>query len=184
MKNYTLKDGRTLTIYRPRAADAEEILEYLKIVGGETNFLLMGSEGVSLTVEQEREYLERAHNSQRGAFFFGRIEAADGKTPKGEIALSCMVSAHPQKRLAHVCEIAISVRKDFWGLGVGSAAMREMIEFAQGIGARNIELGVYANNERAKALYSRFGFVEVGRRKNRFCVDGEYFDEILMDLYL
>ena len=192
MSTYTLKDGRVLTIYRPRAADAEELLEYLKIVGGETNFLLLDHRGIALTVEQEREFLESAYNNPRAAFFTGRVAAAGRdvliapgqSSPAGEIALTCQVTAFRQERLAHVGEIAISVRKDFWSLGVGSFAMREMIGFAKSAGVKNIELGVYANNERAKGLYSRFGFVEVGRHKNRFCVNGEYFDEIIMDLYL
>lgn len=38
--------------------DAEEILEYCKIVGGETDNLLFGSEGLGFSVETERTIIE------------------------------------------------------------------------------------------------------------------------------
>ena len=40
-KSVVLRDGSVLQISRPRGENAAEILEYLKIVGGETHFLLM-----------------------------------------------------------------------------------------------------------------------------------------------
>ncbi|MDU7441828.1 MAG: GNAT family N-acetyltransferase, partial [Clostridium sp.] len=33
-------------------------------------------------------------------------------------------------------------------------------------------------------LYKRHGFVEVGVHKNFFNINGDYYDEILMDLYI
>ncbi len=65
-----------------------------------------------------------------------------------------------------------------------SAAMETLIVLAQEQSVRTIELGVYAHNTRAQALYQRFGFEEVGRHKGRFFVNGRYDDEIMMDLYL
>ena len=49
---------------------------------------------------------------------------------------------------------------------------------------RTLSLEVREGNERAIALYKRFGFVEVGRHKARINVRGTYYDEILMDLDL
>ena len=69
-------------------------------------------------------------------------------------------------------------------LAVGSAIMETLIELAKEASLKNVELGVYADNERAIALYKRFGFEEIGRHRGRFCVDGEYYDEILMDLHI
>lgn len=78
----------------------------------------------------------------------------------------------------------MSVRKKYWHIGVGSAIMEALIELAKEASLKNVELGVYADNERAIALYKRFGFEEIGRHRGRMCVDGEYYDEILMDLHL
>ncbi len=175
-REFTLKDGRRLRLYQPGAEDAAEMLDYLKIVGGETDFLLFDANGLPYTVQQEAEALERFKAAERDAFFAGRID--------GEVACSCNISFYGRKRLTHVAEIAVASQKKFWGIGVGSAIMETLISIARERGAQTIELGVYADNLRAQALYKKFGFVEVGRHKNRFCVNGKYHDEIMMDLYL
>lgn len=175
-REFTLKDGRRLRIRRAGREDAAEMLEYVKIIGSETNFLLFGAEGLPYTVEQEADVLERFNAAERGGFFLGRIE--------GEVACSCNLSFYSRKRLAHIAEVALASQKKFWGIGVGSAMMETLIALAKEQGAKTIELGVYADNLRAQALYKKFGFVEVGRHKNRFFVNEKYHDEIMMDLYL
>ena len=44
-------------IVRAQAEDAAVLLDYLKIVGGETDNLSFGAEGVPLDVEAEKAYL-------------------------------------------------------------------------------------------------------------------------------
>ena len=46
-------------IVRAQAEDAAALLEYLKIIGGETDNLSFGPEGVPLSVEQEASRLRR-----------------------------------------------------------------------------------------------------------------------------
>lgn len=175
-KNIVLRDGSMLQISRPRGENAAEILEYLKIVGGETHFLLMDGNGLGISEETERNILEQNLKLERGGMHIGRID--------GELACIFSLSCNPRRRMAHVGEIALSVRKRYWHIGVGSAIMEALIELAKEASLKNVELGVYADNERAIALYKRFGFEEIGRHRGRMCVDGEYYDEILMDLHL
>ena len=175
-KNIALRDGSVLQISRPRGENAAEILEYLKITGGETHFLLMDGNGLGISEEREAKILEAAYVEPRGGMHIGRID--------GELACIFSLSCNPRRRLAHVGEIALSVRKKYWHIGVGSAIMEALIELAKEASLKNVELGVYADNERAIALYKRFGFEEIGRHRGRMCVDGEYYDEILMDLHL
>ncbi|HWQ57585.1 MAG TPA: GNAT family N-acetyltransferase [Clostridia bacterium] len=175
-RDVTLRDGRVLRLCRPRGEDAARLLEYTRIIGGETDFLLIDSAGVPYTVEQEVETLERMYAQERSVFLIGRID--------GEIACSCNLACEGRERLAHVAEIALAVQRKYWGVGVGSAMMETLIALARERGIRIIGLGVYANNLRAQALYRRFGFEEVGRHRERFHVNGVYHDEILMDLHL
>lgn len=175
-KNIVLRDGSVLQIFRPRGENAAEILEYLKTIGGETHFLLMDENGLGISEEREAKILEAAYVEPRGGMHFGRIN--------GEMACMFSLSCHPRRRLAHTGEIALSVRKKYWHIGVGSAIMEMLIELAKEASLKNVELGVYADNERAIALYKRFGFEEIGRHRGRMCVDGEYYDEILMDLHI
>lgn len=49
------------------------------------------------------------------------------------------------------------------------------------IGYEQIELGVFSDNEKAIALYKKFGFEVWGNVKNAFKLkDGTYQDEIIM----
>lgn len=175
-KSVVLRDGSVLQISRPRGENAAEILEYLKIVGGETHFLLMDENGLGISEEREAKILEAAYVEPRGGMHFGKINR--------EIACMFSLSCHPRRRLAHTGEIALSVRRKYWHIGVGSAIMETLIELAKEASLKNIELSVHAENERAIALYRRFGFEEIGRHRGKMYVDGEYYDEILMDLHI
>jgi len=178
MTDYVLKDGRTLTLRDPAEDDAELLLNYPKIVGAETDFLLCDGNGIDgLTLEKERAWIRGTLESPNTRMFLGFVD--------GELATLFDVRAAARSRISHVGGIAISVKRDYWGLGIGSIAMQAMIDFARSTGfLRTLTLEVREGNERAIALYKRFGFVEAGRHKGRVNVRGTYYDEILMDLEL
>ncbi|MCA9336532.1 GNAT family N-acetyltransferase [Candidatus Saccharibacteria bacterium] len=54
---------------------------------------------------------------------------------------------------------SLYVDKDWHGKGVGGALMQKVVDWFDS--AKPIELGVAAYNERAKAFYRKWGFVEV-----------------------
>ena len=178
MSEHSLKDGRTLILRDPNLSDAQEMIDYLKIVGGETDFLLADENGIEgLTLEGEQSWITSTLTMPNTKMFVGTID--------GEIVLVCDVRAADRSRIAHVGGVAISIKRDFWHLGIGSIAMRAMIDFAKDTGfLRMLSLEVHEGNGRAIALYKRFGFVEIGRHKAKINVRGTYFDEILMDLDL
>lgn len=78
----------------------------------------------------------------------------------------------------------MSVQKKFWHIGVGSAIMETLIKLAEDACVENIELGVYADNVRAIALYERYGFEAAGRHRRKFYADGIYYDQLIMDKYI
>ncbi|HWP22547.1 MAG TPA: GNAT family N-acetyltransferase [Candidatus Cryosericum sp.] len=178
MSEYTLKDGRTLILRDPTLDDAEEMVDYLKVVGSETDFLLCDENGIDgLTLEGERDWITATLDAPNTRMFVGTVN--------GEIVLVCDVRAAARKRIAHVGGVAISIKRDYWRFGIGSIAMREMIDFAKSTGVLStLSLEVREGNERAISLYKRFGFTEIGRHKARINVRGTYYDEILMDLDL
>ena len=58
MTEYTLKDGRTLILRDPTLDDAQEMVDSLKVVGSETDFLLCDENGIDgLTLEGERDWI-------------------------------------------------------------------------------------------------------------------------------
>ena len=100
----------------------------------------------------------------------------------GEVVGSCgMHPAGPSPRRRHVMTRGISVRADAQGQGVGSALMQAMCDIAdRWIGLLRLELSVYVDNERAIALYRRFGFETEGRARGYVLRDGAYIDALLM----
>lgn len=178
MPEYLLKDGRTLILRDPTLADAQEMIDYLKIVGSETDFLLADENGIEgLTLEGERGWITGTLEAPNTKMFVGTID--------GEIVLVCDVRAGGRTRIAHYGGVAISIKRAYWHLGIGSIAMQAMVDFAKSTNfLRTLSLEVREGNERAIALYKRFGFVEIGRHKGKINVRGTYFDEILMDLDL
>lgn len=177
LKETILKDGRLLVLRKSRVSDAQRILDYLNIVGGESDNLMFGKDGYrSLTVAQEAEYLEKQNSAPNTLSMVGLVG--------GRIVSVAQVRGETPQRAAHNFQLSITVLKEFWGLGIGSAAMAAMIRFARERGAKAVHLGVRAGNDVAVKLYEKFGFEKAGMHRGFFNIDGKYHDEILMDLYL
>lgn len=65
----------------------------------------------------------------------------------------------------------IAVAPAAQGTGAARTLLRALLDRAAGRGARRIVLEVRADNERAQALYARFGFAQIARRA-RYYADG------------
>lgn len=171
-----LKNGQELIIAKAKPEDAKEIIEYLNIVGGESDNLLFGSNGFHMTVEQESNYIKNFNGSDKSCMLVGHID--------GMIASVVSLSGFGRERIAHRGEIAVSVRKDYWNSGVGTAMMKELIQFAKDVKIEVIGLEVKADNDRAIHLYEKLGFHKIGTYEKFFKIDGNYYDSELMNLYL
>lgn len=164
-------------IYRTAAAsDAAELLNYLKVVGGETDNLTFGKEGIPFTVQQEEALLKRISKSAHSRFFL----AMDGD----KIVGNACVDGNGNPRFLHRRSLAITVLKDYWGRGIGSGLMERMIAFSRETGAELLSLEVRSDNERAKALYRKFGFTSFGTFPKYFKLNGTYYDVDCMTLDL
>jgi len=77
---------------------------------------------------------------------------------------------------AHISTIA--VRPEYRGRGIGEALLVGALAHAQKAGAVEASLEVRVSNAAAQNLYRKYGFEEVGRRKNYYRDNDE--DAILM----
>jgi putative acetyltransferase len=84
----------------------------------------------------------------------------------------------------HVASLGMAVERAWRGRGVGTALLEEAIRWARGVGVEKLALTVYPDNEPARALYRRFGFVEEGRMSGHSKKAIGYRDEIVMGLWL
>ncbi|HJQ84654.1 MAG TPA: GNAT family protein [Candidatus Binatia bacterium] len=74
-------------------------------------------------------------------------------------------------------------RKDLWGRGYGTEAVRLLCRYAfEGLALHKVCLSCYATNERGLRLYARVGFVVEGRRREQVFIDGRRVDEVIFGL--
>lgn len=167
----------TITIERAVPEDAEAIIEYLKVIGGETDNLTFGSEGLPISVEDEIRYIETRRNSTSSVMYLAK---RDGKII-GNASFDGMLS----QRMKHRGELGISVIKAEWGNGVGSMLMEKIIDFVKNEAhGEIISLEVRSDNTRAIKLYEKYGFRKIGHFEGFFKIDDKYVDFDLMNLYL
>jgi [ribosomal protein S18]-alanine N-acetyltransferase len=62
----------------------------------------------------------------------------------------------------------VAVTRDWRQRGIGERLVAEVIRRAERRGVREVFLEVRPSNERARRLYERFGFSQVGRRRNYY----------------
>ena len=152
--------------------DAEEMISYLNIVGGESDNLMHGSEGFKVPVEAVKRRIQASHDADNSIIMI--VLAGEKIIARAELD-GCSGA-----RLHHNARFSISVRKDYWNLKIGTMMMTRIIEHARKMNLRNIELEVVAENKAAIALYHKMGFSDVGIYKNYWFANNVYSDAILM----
>lgn len=79
------------------------------------------------------------------------------------------------------CELLeIAVDPQHQGKGLGKALLHEAVGLARRNGAARMFLEVRVSNDRARKMYTSFGFAQTGRRKNYYPTDTGREDAILM----
>ena len=166
-----------MIIVSAKPEDAEAILAYSAAVGAESDNLTFGAGGIPLTVEQEKEFIASTCESQTNRLWLAK--SGD------EIVGLASYSVLPRKRMAHRGTLGISVRKAFWGKGIGTRLMQTILNFAVVVARSEfISLEVRSDNERAVSLYRKFGFEKIGTFKGYLKIDGKLVDADIMEKQL
>lgn len=174
---YDLNNGRVLLIREATAEDARAVLDYIEISSGESGFLSFGPGEFELSEAEEENVLYRYHDSDNQLYILGLIEDT--------IVATLIFSAGRRSRIRHSGEFSMSVRKQFWGLGIGSFMLDTLIDWAKGTHiVKKINLRVRTDNQRAIVLYKGEGFVIEGTIRKEIFLDGMYFDHYWMGLEL
>lgn len=160
-KTIKLKDDRECVLRNAVKEDGQAVLDNFILTHSQTDFLLSYPDEIKFTLEEEADYMQKKADSENEVEI---IAVVDGKVV-GSAGIESIGKAY---KLIFRSNFGISVDKDYWGLGIGSALTKACIECAKEAGYKQIELDVVAANERAIALYEKFGFVEFGRNPRGF----------------
>lgn len=157
--------------------DAEELLEVINRLDYETPFLLREPGELTMTIEQEKMFLQSKIESEVNLFILAEID--------GKIIGTCAVNGSTRKRLRHSANLGIAIFKDYCGKGIGRRLMVTSINWAKENGISRITLQVDANNFRAINLYLKLGFeIEGTLKKDKLLSDGTFIDTYTMALLL
>ena len=179
MEKLKLKDGTRLALRSPVPEDAEMLLGYLDAVRRETDWLEFGPRDPLPTVEKEREWITRMTSGDR---VHQILVEAEGQP----VALAGVSPASGFDKLRHTVVFGISVRRDFWGRGIGRMLGERLLDWCRGhAGIRRVVLGVHGDNPRARALYDAMGFVEDGAIPGSIARDdGTFVDQVRMSCWV
>ncbi len=175
---FKAKDGRIFTLRSLGGHDAQAAIAFMATMYDDSPYLSRYGDEWSMSEEDERLYLDRAHLAERrlmvGSFREGALIAIADFFPVGSVS-----------KMAHRCSCSIAVARAFSGIGIGTAMMEILIDEARAVGCEQMELEVVSENAAAVALYKKLGFVAYGLLprgfKNR---DGSFHDLLSMLLTL
>ena len=155
--------------------DAAKLLEYLKQVGGETDNLTFGPEGMPFSVEAEAEFISSMENSIDNIMLLAKCD---------DKIVGCASLNRLPRRMKHRGDFAISVTKEYWNKGIGSQLLNNIIAFAKENNIEVIDLQVRSNNKNAIHLYEKYGFKKIGEHPAFFKIDDENISFDIMCLVL
>lgn len=168
-----LKDGKIAVFRSPAIEDAAEMAAYLKTTAEETDFLLRTPEECSTTIEQEEAFLESVINSDHSLMIACTVD--------GVIAGNCRLDFNNRRKTRHRASVGIGLLARFWNLGIGTAMFLEMKRIAREKGVEYLELEYIEGNDRARHLYEKMGFVQVGEKQDAIRLpDGRSLSEYSM----
>ena len=172
-----IKNGQHLVVREAASSDASHLLVYVEAVSSESDFLTFGTGEFELSTEEEENYLRKCHQSDNILYIISLVG--------DDIVSALNFAGGHRSRVRHSGEFGMSVRKDYWGLDVGSKMLDALIQWArEGQIITKINLYVWTDNARAIRLYEANGFVREGTITKAIFLDGQSHDHFWMGLEL
>ncbi|MBU5301457.1 GNAT family N-acetyltransferase [Clostridium sporogenes] len=177
MKNVILKNGKKVTIRKAKKEDAQFMIDFYNLVGGETDFLSFGKNEFKIPLKDYENLIESTNKQDNSIILLAIVE-------NKIISIASIESTYRNKG-RHVGTFGIVISKNFWGLGLGSEIMNYLIDWAKSNGiTKKINLVTNENNPTAIRLYEKFGFEKEGILKKETFINGVYYDLIAMGLLI
>lgn len=156
-----------IIIEKIKPADAAGLIEHSKRIGGETDNMTYGAEGIPMSVEEETEYISEFKNSRDNAMY---VAKENGKIV-GHASLRRL-----SRRMSHRGGFGMAVGKAYWNCGIGGQLLTEIIQFAKENAFDIIELQVRSDNMPSIHLYEKFGFKKICTYPAFLKIGDDYID--------
>ncbi len=170
-RRFEARDGREVILRAPKWDDLDHMLEFINSLIEERADITMNTK---TTREKEVEWLARlltkVENDKAAvvvAEVDGRFVGQTEVEPKGG-------------RMRHVGVLGIAIMDRYRDMGIGTELMREVEPLAKKLEIEIMTLEVFASNERARHVYEKAGYREMGRLPRGAKREDEYTDTISM----
>ncbi len=177
MKEYQLSDQRKLIVREATKEDAVKLIDYIQVVGGESDFLTFGEGEFTISLEDEEKIIEQHKESENNLFIIAEID--------GDVVGTLSFAGGKRVRTRHLGEFGVSVRKSYWGIGIGRHLLEYLISWAKATDLiKKINLKVRTDNHNAIHLYEKLGFKKEGLITRFFYLNQVFYDVYEMGLLI
>jgi RimJ/RimL family protein N-acetyltransferase len=177
MRKIMLKNNLEVSIRKVEKEDAQNIIDFYNVVGGETDYLSFGKDEFKKQREEYEAYIESVAKEENSIMLLATID--------DEIVSIATINSSQRERTKHVGTLGIVVLETYTGFGLGKILMNELIDFAKQNGiTQKISLVTREDNVIAIELYKKLGFkVEGVLAKDNF-IKGKFYDTVAMGLFI
>lgn len=166
-----------ITFRNPKISDCKSSLKYVNSLIKERAFIVLRKK---ISLKEEREYIKGALKeikAKKAVFLFVDVD--------GKIMGNASVSLKDNGARKHVGELAISVKKEIRGRGLGKELMKRIIDKSvKELKITMVTLYAASENKVAISLYKKMNFREAGRIKKEYNHYGKLMDTVLMVKYI
>jgi RimJ/RimL family protein N-acetyltransferase len=177
MKNVILKNSLEVTIRKVTTEDAQNMIDFYNVVGGETDFLSFGANEFKRDLQDYEEYITATSKEPNSIMLLALIDS--------EIISIATINSSQKERTKHVGTLGIVISKKYTGLGLGKILMNDLIDWAKQNGVtKKVSLVTNESNTIAIELYKKLGFEVEGLLKQDNFIRGAYSNTVMMGLIL
>ncbi|ETT86639.1 GNAT family protein [Viridibacillus sp. FSL R5-0477] len=172
-----LKNGNEVTIKEATRNDAQQMINFYNVVGGETDFLSFGKNEFNRDVEEYKKFIDSTSLEQNSIILIATLEDV--------IIGIASINSSQKDRTKHVGTLGIVVSEQLVGQGLGRILMEELINWATSNGVtKKISLVTREDNTFAIELYEKLGFEKEGLLKKDNFINGVYYNTLVMGLFI
>lgn len=153
--------------------DSKQIISLIKKLSVQTPYMLREFDEVNADALEQEQRLEGMMSNPNLLY----MVAVEENTIIGIL----IASSRELARIKHVGDLIVGVDKKYWGTGVGSKLMTELLKWAKLAQLKKLSLEVVEENIRAIKLYEKYGFkIEGNKIADHFIGNDTYLNTLVM----
>ncbi|QGQ45802.1 GNAT family N-acetyltransferase [Metabacillus sediminilitoris] len=156
--------------------DAESLVNLIKQVESESQYMLFESGERNIGTEQQEKRIETMKKEGNSTIFVAE---------ENEELIGYLIAIGGNaNRNKHSVYVVIGILTQYRGIGIGTKLFKQLEEWATEQSVYRLELSVVTRNEAGLRLYKKMGFDIEGTKRHSLYIDGEFVDEYYMSKLL